>query len=63
MTVRKVELERSSVTSAKPFHAVVAALKSAIGQPDMAAFAKANRSARSFAELEDSVHKALGRTG
>jgi uncharacterized protein (DUF302 family) len=63
MTVNTIQFERFSVTSSRPFAAVVATLKSAIGQPDMAAFAKANRSARSFAELEDSVHKGLGRTG
>ena len=38
MTIAKVEVERFSLTSSKPFDAVVAALKSAVGQPDMVEF-------------------------
>jgi hypothetical protein len=34
MTIRKVEIDRLSVTSSKPFEVVVAALKAAIGHPD-----------------------------
>ena len=34
MTIRKVEIERFSVTSSKPFEAVVAALEAAVGRPD-----------------------------
>ena len=63
MTVRKVEIERFSVTSSKPFEAVVAALKAAVGRPDMVEFVNATKAARSFAELERAVHKSLGRTG
>ena len=63
MTVRKVEIERLSVTSSKPFELVVAALKAAVGQPDMVEFVKATKSARSFAELETAVQKGLGQTG
>jgi uncharacterized protein (DUF302 family) len=63
MTIQKVEVERFSLTSAKPFGAVVAALKAAVGQPDIIAFFKATRAAKSFPELERLVHGALGRTG
>jgi uncharacterized protein (DUF302 family) len=63
MTVRKVEIERFSVTTSKPFEAAVAALKAAVGRPDMVEFVNATRGARSFAELERAVHKSLGRTG
>jgi uncharacterized protein (DUF302 family) len=63
MTVTKVEVERFSVTSSKPFEAVVAALEAAVGRPDMAEFAKATRSALTFAELERAVGAGLGRTG
>src|SRR6267154_2591969 len=52
MTIKKIEIERLSVTSSKPFDVVVAALKAAVGRPDMVEFAKATRSARTFAELE-----------
>jgi hypothetical protein len=40
MTIAKVEVERFSLTSAKPFEAIVTAIKSAIGQPDMVNFFK-----------------------
>lgn len=63
MTTAKVEVERFSLTSSKPFDTVVAALKSAVGQPDMVEFFKATRSANSFRDLEHIVQGALGRTG
>lgn len=63
MTIRKVEVERFNVTSSKPFEEVVAALKAAVGHPDMVEFARVNRSARTFAELESAVQHGLGRTG
>jgi uncharacterized protein (DUF302 family) len=63
MTIRKIEIERLSVTSSKRFEAVVASLKAAVGHPDLVEFLKATKSARSFAELQAAVHGALGRTG
>jgi uncharacterized protein (DUF302 family) len=63
MTVRKVEIERLSVTSFKSFEAVVAALEAAVGHPDMVEFGKAIKGAQTFAELESAVNKGLGRTG
>jgi uncharacterized protein (DUF302 family) len=62
ITIRKVEIERISVTSSKPFEAVVAALKEAVGHPDMVEFLKATKGARTFVELESAVNKSLGRT-
>jgi len=62
-TFRKIEIERLSVTSSKPFDVVVAALKAAIGHPDMVEFFKATNGARTFSELESAVHDGLGRTG
>jgi uncharacterized protein (DUF302 family) len=62
MTIRKLEIERFSVTSSRPIEKVVAALKTAVGQPDMAEFAKATKGAQTFAELERAVQKGLGRT-
>ncbi len=61
--IKRVEIERLSVTSSKPFEVVVAALKAAVGHPDMVEFVKATQSARTFAELESVVHRGLGRTG
>jgi uncharacterized protein (DUF302 family) len=63
MTTRRVEVERFSVTSAKPFDEVLAALKSAVGHPDMAGFFRATRSARTFDELEGVIRSGLGKTG
>jgi uncharacterized protein (DUF302 family) len=63
MSVRQIEIERLSVTSSKPFEAVVAALEAAIGHPDMTQFTKATQGARTFAELEGTVARSLGTTG
>ena len=63
MTVRKVEIERFSVTTSKPFEAVLAALKEAVGRPDMVEFVNATKGARTFAELERAIHRGLGRRG
>ena len=63
MTVRKLEIERLSVTSSEPFEAVVAALEAAIGHPDMVEFGKLTERAPTFAAYEGSVHRGLGRTG
>ncbi len=63
MTIRTVKTERLSVTSSKPFEAVVEALKAAVGHPDVIEFTKEIHGARTFAELESVIHKGLGRTG
>src|SRR5712691_3000476 len=63
MTTRRIEMERFSLISSKPFQAVLAALKAAVGHPDMAEFAKATNSGRTFAELEDVIRRGLGETG
>lgn len=63
MTIAKVAVERFSLTSSKPFDAVVAALKSAVGQPNMADFFKETRATNSFPDLERVVQRGLGRTG
>jgi uncharacterized protein (DUF302 family) len=62
MTIVKFEVERFSLTSLKPFDAVVAALKSAVGQPDMVEFFKETRATNSFPDLERVVRRGLGRT-
>ena len=43
MTVKKIEVERFSITSSKPFEAVVVALEAAVGKPDMLEFRKQPR--------------------
>jgi uncharacterized protein (DUF302 family) len=63
MTIAKIEVERFSLTSSKTFDAVVVALKSAVGQPDMVEFFRTSRAAKSFQDLERVVKSGLGRTG
>ena len=61
--IRKIEVERFTLTSSKSFDEVVAALNSAVGHPDMAEFWKSTHRARSDAELQNTIEKGLGRTG
>jgi uncharacterized protein (DUF302 family) len=63
MITRRVEMERFSVVSSKPFQAVLAALKAAVGHPDVAEFARAAKDAQTLTELEDVVRRGLGKTG
>ena len=63
MTIAKVEVERFSLTSSKPFESIVAALKAAVGQPDMVEFFRTTRATNSFSDLERIVQSGLGRTG
>jgi hypothetical protein len=63
MTIAKGRGRTFSLTCSKPFHGVVATLRSAVGQPDMVEFFRATRAATSFADLERIVQSGLGRTG
>lgn len=59
----RIEIERFSLTTAKPFDEVVAGVKAAIGHPDIAEFTRASREAHSFAELKSAVEKGLSAAG
>ena len=61
--IRKIEVERFTLSSSKPFDQVVAALNSAVGHPDMAEFWKSTHRAQADAELQNTIEKGLGRTG
>src|SRR5216684_66525 len=61
--ISKLEIERFTLSSSKPFDQVVAALNSAVGHPDMAEFWKSTHRAQSDAELQKTIEKGLGRTG
>src|ERR1700758_2140308 len=61
--IRKIEIERFSLTSSKPFDKVVAAVNAAVGHPDMAEFGRSTHEARSFAELKSAVEKGLSKAG
>src|SRR6267154_179375 len=61
--IAKIEIERFSLTSSRPFDEVLAAIKGAVGNPDMVNFAKTTLAARTFMELDHGVviRKATGR--
>jgi len=61
--IRKIEVERFTLNSSKPFDQVVAALNSAVGHPDIPEFWKSTHRAQSVAELQSTIGKVLGRTG
>src|ERR1700740_2592650 len=61
--IRKIGMERFSLTTSKPFDEVVAGVNTAIGHPDMAEFGKSTHEARSFAELKSAVEKGLSEAG
>jgi uncharacterized protein (DUF302 family) len=62
-SIKKLEIERFSLTSSRPFDAVVAALKAGVGRLDLAAFAQASHSAGAFSELEKVIERDMGKTG
>jgi uncharacterized protein (DUF302 family) len=61
--IRKLEIERFSLTTSKPFDEVIAGVNAAIGHPDMAEFGRSTHEARSFAELKSAVEKGLSTVG
>src|SRR5271170_7540605 len=63
MPVRKVEVERFSLTTSRPFESVVSALKAGIGRLDLAAFASASKSSGTFTELEEVINRNMGESG
>ena len=63
MSIRRVEIERFSMTSAKPFESVLAAVKAAVGRLDVVEFTKASKEAQTFAELEKIIGRSIGKTG
>jgi uncharacterized protein (DUF302 family) len=63
MAIRRINVERFSVISSKPFEDIVAALKAAVGQPDMVKFLIATKRAQTFTELENAVQRSLGSSG
>jgi uncharacterized protein (DUF302 family) len=60
---RKIEIERFSLTTPKPFDEVLAGVDAAIGHPDMLEFGRSTHEARSFAELKSAVEKGLSKAG
>src|ERR1700676_1195461 len=61
--IRRIEVERFSLTTSKAFDEVIAGVNAAIGHPDMAEFVRSTHGARSFAELKSAVEKGLSESG
>jgi len=61
--IRKVQVERFSLTSSKPFDQVVAALNSAVGHPSMDGFWKAVSEATTKSDMEKVIQSALAPSG
>ena len=61
--ITKMEIERFTVVSARPFDEVIATIKTLIGHPNMAEFWKSTQEAKSADELDTAVQRVLGRTG
>ena len=61
--IRKIEIERFSLSSSKPFDEVLAGLHAGIGHPNMAEFGTSTHEARSFAELRSAIEKGLSKVG
>jgi uncharacterized protein (DUF302 family) len=63
MPIRRIEIERFSMTTSRPFEAVVAALKAGVGRLDLVAFAQVSTPSSTFAELEAVINRDMGETG
>jgi uncharacterized protein (DUF302 family) len=63
MTTNHIDVERFSVTSSKSFEDVVADLEAAVGHPDMDAFQRDIVTTKTYAELENVIHRAIGSSG
>jgi uncharacterized protein (DUF302 family) len=61
--IRKIEIERFSLTSSKQFNEVIAGVNAGIGHPDMTEFGRSTHGARSFDELKSAVEKGLSTEG
>jgi uncharacterized protein (DUF302 family) len=61
--IKKIEVERFSLTTSKRFDEVMANVHASIGHPDMAEFTRLTHEARSSAELKSAVEKGLSAAG
>jgi uncharacterized protein (DUF302 family) len=63
MKITKLQIERVSVTSSRPFDSVVEALRASVGRLDLVEFSKTSKSASTFVELEKVINRDVGKTG
>jgi uncharacterized protein (DUF302 family) len=58
--MQRIEIERFSVISSRPFETVVAAIEAAVSHPDMAIAPKSWAAAKDWPEAEAAIRKAIG---
>jgi hypothetical protein len=63
METRQVNMQRWSITSQKPFDAVVAAVEEEIGRPNMLEFVAKMTAATSYDEMQKVVHDSVSEIG
>jgi uncharacterized protein (DUF302 family) len=63
MPTIQISVQRFSVVSRNSFESIVAKLGAMIGHPDMSAFTKNVTRAKTYAEMEQVVHKSIGPSG
>ncbi len=63
MQTRQVNIQRWSITSPKPFDAVVAAVEAAIGRPNMGEFAVKMAAAQTYDEMQTVVRGSISEIG
>jgi hypothetical protein len=62
MPVRQISVERFSVVSGKPLGDVLAAIEAAIGHPDLREMQREVAAAKTYADMESIIKKAVGPT-
>ena len=63
MPITQIPVQRFSVVTRNPFESVVAKLVATIGHPDMSKFPRDVTTSKTFAELEQVIHRAIGPSG
>src|SRR5882762_8279519 len=63
MLTRKIDMERLTVVSFKPFDAVVSAVEQSIGHPNIAELGRAASDSTPFSELERMVNHGVSASG
>jgi uncharacterized protein (DUF302 family) len=58
--ITKLEIERFSLITSRPFDEVLAVVNAAVGHPDMREFWESVRRTRSAAEMENTIRPGLG---
>ncbi len=63
MQTRQINMQRWSITSQKPFDAVVAAVEGKIGRPNMGEFVAKMTAPKNYEEMQKVVHDSVSEIG